>query len=261
MKIAKTSDYSQFAFSAENRPLNTAHPKFRRLVESMKKHGWLPSFPMTVTRDGAGKYIIIDGQNRFTAAKSLKIPVLFVCCDAFNEINVSALNDTQRAWSMVDHVGSRAEQGDSNYVYLLEFVKRTGIPVRQAASLLWGNVADAGNVLNALKAGGFEVREVEYAERVAAVVCAVAKFRSWAHNTSFISALSKVMRIEEFNDALFIGKLNSHSASLPEISTSCAGFVELIESMYNRKSRSPVPIKFLTEQAMKLRSACKSEAA
>ena len=254
MKISKTSDYSQFVFSDENRPLDTDHPKFRKLTESMKKHGWLWSFPMTVVRDG-DKKVIVDGQNRFTAAKHLKIPVLFVVYDGQKELVISEINDTQRGWSIADHVGSRAAQGNSHYVYLKDFANRTGMPMLRAASLLWGEAADSGNVQLAVKAGRFEVRDVEYAERVASIAIAVKAHRTWALGTSFLGALSRVVRVKEFDDAHFIKKANTWVSLLNHEPLAVQDFIEMIEKIYNRSVRSPIPIKFLAGQSSRARCA------
>lgn len=253
MKVLKSSEYSQFVFTLENRPLQTSNIKFKNLVASMKANGFLPSFPISVRRSGS-RYQILDGQNRFEAAKQLGIPILYVVYEADTQLDIAALNDTQRAWSMKDFVGSYATQGKADFHFLQEFAKRGKLHLNRAASLLGGEMYASGNVRKKLRDGTFEIRDVEYAERVVALVNAVAEHchEPWVRGTPCIAALSRLLRVSEFDPALLIKRIPANMSLFINQPTVDA-FTEMFERIYNSRSRAAVPLRFLADQAMKHR--------
>jgi ParB-like chromosome segregation protein Spo0J len=76
-KIVNTRNYRLFERdSGENRPLDIK--KHKKLMESMKKYGFLEVFPVVVTRNGGDKLIVKDGQHRIAIAEALGLPVYYV---------------------------------------------------------------------------------------------------------------------------------------------------------------------------------------
>jgi len=73
--IESTSDYSQFVKHENQQPQDDAH--VRKLAESMKKYGFLPSKPAQVFKHGS-KLMLIDGHHRVAAAQLASVPVLYV---------------------------------------------------------------------------------------------------------------------------------------------------------------------------------------
>lgn len=74
VKIFETSNTKLFELWGANRDVE----KIKKLMESMKKHGWINSRPMSVVQGCNGKIIIKDGHHRFEAAQRLGIPFKYV---------------------------------------------------------------------------------------------------------------------------------------------------------------------------------------
>lgn len=259
MKINETKDYSTLHFIAENRPLNTATPRFQALLASMKKHGFLPSFPLTVVLRH-GRKEVIDGQNRLTAAKMLGLSVPYVIVDTNSQIDIPALNSTQRPWALSDFTASYQQRGNQHYHFLIEFSKRHKVSLAISASLLSGNVAHARNEYELVKEGKFVVRNVEIAERVMALANAIGEHVPWSRHNLLLAAISRACMVAQFNDAEFIRKIPAN-VSLLRRGATLADFTEMIESIYNSRSRAPIPLKFLCEKAGKERNPALKAAA
>lgn len=253
MKIGTTKDYGQFVYSSANRPLDSDNKKYRLLVRSMQKYGWLPSFPMTCVPFG-NKRQIVDGQNRFNAAKELGIPVLFCMVSTKEPINIPELNGTQRPWSNDDYVGSYSVLGDENYSFLKEFAERHKISVMVAAGLLRGETSTSSNAGAPLRAGTFTVKDVQFAERVMSLSAAVSEFVGWARHKHFVTVLAEACKLAEFDDERFLARVRSSPGLLIKSPTR-DGFRLMLENIYNYRSHSLVPLRVLMESAAKERSA------
>lgn len=259
MKINQTKDYASLHFVAENRPLNTSHSKFRALLASMKKHGFLQSFPLTVVLKN-GRTEVVDGQNRLTAAKMLGLPVAYVIVEAKGQIDIPELNGTQRPWALTDYAASHQQQGNQHYHYLIEFAKRNKVSIAVGAALLSGNVAHGRNEMDVVKEGRFTVRNVEIAERIIAIANAFGKHVPWSRHKLLLAAISRACLVPQFKDAEFIKKLDANVSMLRTRAT-LADFSDMLEEIYNSRSRAPIPLRFLCEKAARDRNPATRAAA
>jgi hypothetical protein len=250
MKINQTKDYGLFKLTLDNREVR--EKRVKKLLPSMRQYGWLPSHPMLVRRDGS-HFLILDGQGRFHAAKILGIPVLYVVTTM--HVSIPKVNEGQSPWGLVDYVGSYSQQGHADYHYLQEFSKRHKLPVSQCAQILRGGVAVAGNANDAIKSGKFKATDVEYAERVATVVSALAAAHPCARTSNFINAVSRVLNVTELDMKRLIDSIYKR----PELvgpRASCDAYVELLEVIYNFSAKQKrLPLAFLTKEVMAKRKA------
>lgn len=100
------------------------------LVNSMKDHGFLGTIIMIRTSliAGTDKLYIIDGQNRFLAARFLNLPITATILeiDTTKEYLVkliATLNSTGKQWATEDYINAYAALGNSSYVGLINLVK------------------------------------------------------------------------------------------------------------------------------------------
>ena len=253
MKIHKTTDYAQFNFAQTNRPINLDHHKFKLLLASMKKYGWLPSFPMTV-KSAFGGMQIIDGQHRFKAAKELGIPVLFVVIESGVGLDIATINAAHRQWGLDDYVRSFESQGNRDYHHLRSWAEANEVSILSAASLLNGEIASGGNVRDAVIKGAFKVKDCLYADRVARIIAAVPSAEKWTRSSSFITAVSRLCRVPEFDGGRLMTKMQTSPALLvkqPDI----PGYTKMLDAIYNRSARDRVPLAFRVAEVMRERSA------
>lgn len=146
-QIYETSDYGLFDFFIENRKIakNDAHVK--RLIKTIEDGYELP--PILVNEAG----MIIDGQHRFAAWKSLDMPIKYFIGPYQGRKQLGMMNGSgQKHWSVLDHVKSLAVKND-DYKTLLEYYQYSDLGFRELAYLLSGSYMETKSI----KAGGFKL--------------------------------------------------------------------------------------------------------
>lgn len=249
MQIFKTTNYDSFKSDVCNRQVG----KLKKLMKSMKKYGFLSGYPILVEKkkDGPG-FLIKDGQHRFETAKLLKLPIFYTIHEG-KTIEIAEINDAQRPWALRDYLGSFCQQGRNSYAVLSEYCKNTGIGISQASSLLSGECASGHNQHNSFKAGTFKITDTTYAMEVGDLIIFLGKYIKWNTDALLVQSLSRVMRVEEFKTATFKERVKSCPGNLVKFSR-LEQMMEMLERAYNYKSRSPIPLKFLADQAMRKRT-------
>lgn len=251
MKIQQTRNYSLFTTDITNRPIDTrrAIASQRKIRNSMQKYGFLP-FPLLVKRTG-DKLKVLDGQNRLAVATSLGLPVLYIETER-DDVVIADCAAGQSPWSVADYVGSYAKQGNADMQALLDFSNEHKLPVARAASLLAGEAFHSGNIMKMVKGGKFQIRDLEYAHRVARIVNVVATIVPWARSTNAAGAVSRFVRVSEFSDDRLIQKVKAHPHMLknqPSIET----FSEMFAGIYNYAARTQIPLAFRAKEEARKR--------
>lgn len=248
MKVNKTSDYSRFVNSVENRDIRSN----KKLLESMSQYGFSEAHPIHVRLNSEGKLEIRDGHHRFEIAKFLKIPLYYVVSS--DQIPIERLNASQKPWSMRDYVASFVKQGKPEYIALNSFANSSGIPLSISVLLLAGYYGGScGNHGVNFKAGNFRVKNGELANRVAAIVGAASKIIPFSKEKSFVMAVAACCLVNGFSAHQFIEKV----AKFPHMLTKQAGrdaYLEIIESVYNYASRKPIPLAFSARSEVRKRN-------
>lgn len=255
-KLQKSSRYQDFLFSETNRQVDNNSNHFKRLLKSMEKYGFLPAYPIHVQSRGS-RFEIVDGQHRYEAAKTLGLPVYFVIYNN-GELNIPEINAGQGAWSLMDYLKSYAQQGYADYAELVEFSLKYKIPTTIAARLLQGCIgSDGTKQSNSLKDGNFKVKSRTTAESVASAVVAVRDINKHVggHNL-FITAISRCMAVKDFDVNVFVEKCRKCPGKLI-VHPNLIAFNRMIDEIYNYQSKRPIPLEFLTNEAMKQRNPFK----
>jgi len=220
--------------------------KLRLLEASMQKYGFLP-FPILVVRAGE-KLKIIDGQHRFDTAKKLGLSVLFIETER-DDIVIAECAAAQTPWNQFHYVATFASQGNKHYIRLLEFVKETGLPLSQSANMLGGEISTGTSAQKRIKFNRFVVRDEAYARRVAALVNAVRQQVPWALNSYCVAALSRFVRVPQFDDAHLIKKVQTAPHMLRRCST-VEMFSEMFSDLYNYGTQKRIPLSFMAKEQM-----------
>ena len=250
-QIKGTTDYSLFEKSASNRQLKLK--KHRKLELSMKKHGFLPWWPIVVFRDDVtNKFTILDGQHRFAIAISLELPIYYVQAD--HKFDVAEINDTQKTWSVEDYAEVHQSNGLHDYAVGLRFHRENDIPITTAFSLLAGTTS-YGNIEQAFKSGNFLVVDKEWADKVAAVYCPISKMSSAVKKVRFLEACAAACRVNEFNPARLIHGANRCRDDLLSYSTRDA-YLVMMQKIYNfgRGRRQLFGLEIESRKAMRDRN-------
>lgn len=250
-QIKRSSNYNEFYFKVGNRKIDTNLKKYRELRESMKKHGWIPSFPATVEiKDG--KKFFIDGQNRYTVAKELGLEVIFVVIEV--NFKISDIAAPFRPWSGNDFSSSHASEGNRHFQKLEAFRAKHNVSANRAMALLTAkrNVMfdSTGAPSNAIKSGDFEWTDdaADYAEAVLKICDLLPK--ALRRNRASNAAIGRILLVEKVCRRTLGDKITSNQSKIVPKS-SVEEYVQLFEVVYNTRNRSPLPIALMVLEVMR----------
>ncbi len=230
-KILSTTNYGKFKLMEGNRPVGK---RVTRLIREIKRKNMLAQFPILCQQNRDGRLYIADGQHRAAAAQALKLPIFYVIAKDISVEDVGRFNGEQKAWNTADYLASWVDRGNRNYEKLRSFANQYDIPVTVAMELLGGGTG--GTQLRAFREGRFIAHGLVFAEKVGAVLQAIRPLVPFYRDRGLVMALSKVMRLPQFDTRRFLKKLEYQSTKMVK----CANweqYVALIEEIYNFKVR------------------------
>jgi hypothetical protein len=240
--IQQSSNYSEFIFKVGNRPIDTSLKKYKDLRNSMKKHGWIPSFPATVNTIN-GKRMIIDGQNRYTAAKELGLKIVFVSVQT--EYKISEIAEAFRPWNSNDFSASHAAEGNAEFRELERFRARHNISSVKAAGLLMAKrkmIGDSsGSASAVVKSGDFSFtrEDSQYADSVLHVCDHMPQ--SLRRNRGATAAIARILMVDDVCASTLANKILANQKDIKPKS-SVDEYVQMFETVYNKRNQSPVAI-------------------
>lgn len=248
-QILESNNYSKFTMTDFNRDAE----KTKELEASFREFGWIDACPLHVVRDDDGKLRIKQGHHRFIAAQKIGIPVKYVECN--DKAPIHRLERTTRRWSMEDFLTSHCRDGRPEYTKVREYCEESGITLQAAISMLGGQSAGSGNFSDAFKSGDYEVNESSnHAYVVENIVLHMKKHRvKFYNNNLMVQAISKVVWLKEFDVIQFKSKIKSFN-SFMEKKANLDQYLDMVEDIYNRQSRSKLPLKFLATEEAKRRN-------
>ena len=112
-----TRDYSIFRRLVGNRDIPES--RISKIVESIQTIGWVHN-PIIVNE----KMEVIDGQGRLTALQRLKMPVEYIIAEGAGNKECIYMNMNMVNWKLPDFIKSYAEQGNENYIRLLNLMEK-----------------------------------------------------------------------------------------------------------------------------------------
>lgn len=251
-KLQKTRNYAQFISSKTNRVLQSEsfRPQHVRLMESMRKFGFLPSFPITVRMVG-GKLQVEDGQHRLYFAKTLGIDVFFVVID--KEIDVAEINQAQATWQVKDYTNRWAQAGNVDYIQAHEFADRYSLPISDAFGLLTLN-SSFGNISKQVRAGAWKITELEKATVIAQCYSDVCACQGVKRHKNLYKAVYACNFVPGFDSHRLIDSIQKRAGSWIN-GGHWIDYLQQLEDFYNFGRKVKVPLKFDAQESMRLRSA------
>lgn len=249
-QIKTSSNYDQFTYNEEQRPIKPAHVK--ALMHSMARFGFIPSKPIQCYAKGS-KFVIVDGHHRFIAAKNNQIPLVFIVEESgISQESMAVENSVVARWRLIDFVNIYARRGMADYIELKTY-SDLGIQVMMAANLMAGNGAvsnvQSSHIKN-LQEGKFKI---ETRKRILPIVEIINDFK--AKNTAFgtanfIMAIELCMRVDEFDIDRLRKKIALNIQAIGKTAT-VNQMLDSIEECYNHHASSKIPLAFLANQKKK----------
>jgi len=247
-RILESKNYNLFEMMSFNRDVK----RTRDLENSMRIHGWISAYPAHVVKKG-NKLLIKAGHHRFFVARKLNIPVKYVICS--DNISIYELEKATAPWKMQDYMDSHCRNGEREYLAVKEYCDETGIGLMNAVSMLGGHSAGSGNFGLVFKTGEFKVKKnSNHANTVKDLVLCFKKYGVPFYNANLlVQAISRVVWVNEFEPSRMKSKIKI-CAGFIEKKANLEQYVAMLEEIYNRQSKSKIPLKFLADATAKSRN-------
>lgn len=248
-KISATKNYRLFTrHSNENRPLDA--PRHKRLLESMKRYGFLQCFPIVCFRDKNGNLVVKDGQHRLSFAETLGIPVYWVEEDV--DFDVAVVNCTAKIWVLRDYARKHAANGIRDYQEGIDFADQHGLPIGTAFALLAGTIS-FNNCQEHFVDGTFKVKDQSWADAVAGIYGPLVALSPVLKNARFIEACMAACRVPTFEPKRLVSNAERCREKLVSFSTRDA-YLDMVEQVYNFGRKQLLGLKALATMAMRERN-------
>jgi len=246
--IRISRDYDKFELLQFNRNVN----RTKHLESSMSRHGWIDAYPAHVVENGNGKLKIKAGHHRFFVARKLNLPIKFVVCD--DDSSIHELEKATTPWRIGDYLESHLRTGNPAYSIIKEYHDRTGISISSCISMLSGETAGSTNKNEMFKRGEIKIKKTDHAETVAGIVAAMKKAKiKFATNNMLVQAISRIAWVKKFSKTQMIHKIKTFP-SLIEKRPNVQSYSEMLSDVYNRQSKTKIPLAFMANETMKKRS-------
>lgn len=247
-QVFTTTDYDQFKFIDNNRQAD--HVK--ALTVSFKER-YVPNAILCNE-----KMEIIDGQNRFLAAKELGLPIYYYCIQGLGIYDVASLNSYGKNWNNRDFARMWAGLGKKAYITIVKFAEEFNeLSFQTVLMLLSNSVAyqsqsigsdsyverNGFNQKNKFKLGLFEIKDIDFAYYVARCIMAYKPFvrpgvQIYKQNT-FAVAMMQLLRNKNFDNAEMVRRAGFY----PDMFFRCVNaksYIEMLEGLWNFRRRNKV---------------------
>lgn len=237
--IYETREYEKFVIMEKgNRVIDHAH----KIERSILENGMLFS-PILVNE----KFEIIDGQNRFEALRKSRMPVLYMIQPGYGINEVRILNSDGKNWGKRDFINSFADEGNSEYVIIRDFMKKfpdfSAHIIEYILRLSAANDHDEGrakNAFSAMRRGIFKIRDIERSNKIANMLLAYKQFHPNIYKRStFVVAIIRLDRDPQFDNDEIVRKIQLN----PRAFVPCVNsdeFIRMLEDIINFRSRNKV---------------------
>lgn len=232
-KIRKTKNYGMFKLLETNRDID--EKRIRKIKASFEKVGFIPNAVIVNER-----HEIIEGQGRYMAAKRMGIPVWYVVVPGIGKEECREMNINAEIWRLEDYIKSYAADGNINYMYLHQLIKRFKgtFTINTILSVAMGNIS--GNNGKVIREQRFECDEEMYnktaekLEYLKSFTGTIGKIRG--HKDYYYHALTYCYEDPEIDNAKMVEKVTMLQANLIPVANVMQA-MEKIEEIYNYRIR------------------------
>lgn len=247
--IHESDEYDKFTLDSANRPIYG--PLVERLKKSMQKHGFLAGFPITVSPD----MVILDGQNRWQAAKELGIKFYYVVDNTLKPEHVSGIQRYRRNWTLEEYLHAYTTKGYSQYQVIKEFTSE--FPDLHLSDVIWlchsPNGIGRNKLIDVFSDGEYTADNIHFAREVATVLNDFKRYLpTHFRQRQFVYAIQHLLADPRYDHHRMLKKLGKFGYMLePRVST--ADYFPLLNKVYNYKVSGSEKIEFTFREYRKHR--------
>jgi hypothetical protein len=241
LQVYFTTDYSKFKIMKGNREIDASHVK--RLVDSFRE-GYLFS-PILVN----SKHEIIDGQNRFTAAKALNLPIYYLVAFNYGLKEVQVLNTNTKNWNKEDYLKMYCDKKLQPYLQMRKFMEDfPAFGISAAIKILTNDTDEQGASTLDVKAKDFQkgLLEIPNLKLSYANAKKIMKFeplyKGFTRRT-FVATMISLFKNPNYNNDELITKLSHNPTQLVDCTT-IGSYKLILEAIYNFRRREKVNLRY-----------------
>lgn len=236
--IFETTDYDIFKRLEGNRA--DIERRAKKVIKSIKAVGQIKA-PIIVNE----RFEIIDGQARVEAFRRLGLPIYYTVIHGIGRDECIAMNINQSSWTLMDYIQSYAELGNVSYMYLLNLYRAYGKSF-QSKVILCSITGRIDTQTSKIKNENVVCSAADY-NRAVNMLSWLESFRPFfkdgkGHTEFYYLALMFCYEDKEVDNDKLLQKIEQQQASLIPVTNSLQAF-DVIENIYNKKTRSHVYIK------------------
>lgn len=216
-----------------------------RLVELIRKNGYIEGMPIIVDEDG----FIIDGQHRYLACKKLGIEPPIVLGKNFDI--VPFLNSTQLKWTVKDYVNYYVVKGYPDFIILDQLCKKKNISPSIAYNIIFNKSTDRtglsrGVRIYPLKDGTMKLPDtsekgLQKLERKVDMVLSLINLLNLPKTDRLIIAISRIISDKNFSYAVMQNKIDFQKSRIYRCST-IQEYMQMIANIYNYKNSNKITV-------------------
>lgn len=254
-QVHKTNDYGKFRFISQNREPDHVNA----LVLSFKDR----LVPNAILCNE--KLEIIDGQNRFLAAKQIGAPIYYYIINGLGIYDVASLNSYGKNWSMLDYIKMWASLGKEEYKKIIAFgAEFPDISLQNVVTILAEGSRNniVGTILldktiqkrkekgdgtaikhSSIKTGNFVIKDIDHARFVARCIMEYKPFAKPGtqiyKQSTFVAALVRLLRDKRFDNSEVVRKVGLYPSMFYRCTTA-KQYIDMLEELWNYKRRQKV---------------------
>lgn len=223
----------------------TVDKQVSRLVESIRKYGYVEGMPILVNKKGE----IIDGQHRFLACKQLQIEPDIVEVDSTSDI-IPVVNSTQLPWRHADYVKYYAGKGIQDYIILEQICKNKHISPKVVEVMITNKSSYRDsmrrNIVNPIRSGEFKIPDksdkgLAKLERKITAILNVVTLLGLPKTERLILAICRLAEDKNFSFSVLESKINYQRSKIYRCTT-IDEYKVMLATIYNYKNVKRVAI-------------------
>ena len=233
-KIHKTTDYGQFKFLKENRPINQKHVD--KLVRSMREV-YIPIPILVVERNIVFPCLVVkDGQHRLKAAEICGYPVHYMIMDGMSMKQIRDINQNNKKWTNDDFLHSNVmTERDTNGPYHTFdwFKKKYGFSFQVNIDLLC-NIPLGRTSQGIFRDGNMTIDNLHDATAKADFLISLKEYTPLYKHERFMMGMVMVMRQPVWDAKRFMRQVKKYASELQHPQRTAAMYVEVFNFIVNR---------------------------
>lgn len=224
--VYSTDDLGMFQLSKFNRNIFLRKEMLEQAVQ-----GFLS--PIIVNE----KMVVIDGQHRLEASKKVGVPIEYIVKPGLDENDIVRMNTVQKPWSLKNYIESYANQGNGEYIKLMNLIKENYSNVTATTSIATDKTFSSNVAKQKIKDGLFKFHNYDKAVEFLQYYKRLREETKTKKRSTVAVALYELFRLEKFNKERMIEKIRGTRLD-EEINVKTFDYTEILKELldsYNHK--------------------------